>query len=100
MDNNNKECSLGTHLNENCTAGNRSVLESFEKLDVDLLIARSGILCVNDGTVICNKHENSLLINYSFLQKKCCNPFALHTSSIPAKWNKGGKSMYGRCHFL
>ena len=41
MDNNNKECSLGTHLNENCTAGNRSVLESFEKLDVDLLIARS-----------------------------------------------------------
>ena len=81
-------CSFGQNLNEKCQDSNRILLSKFQKIDVELLMVRSGVIDVKDAT-LCDFHKENLLKRYSLNQKKCCNPFNLHKKAIPSRSNKG-----------
>ncbi len=77
------QCTIGTTDGSPChlkTFSRKQGLHSindFSAEDQKLLALRGG-LELNQDSVVCYHHENTLLKKYEFLQRECCNAFECH----------------------
>ena len=65
------------HLSSYTTFTGLKLLQELSSYEKEILELRSEIK-VTDNDTICLHHEQVLLLRYSFLQKKCCDPLSLH----------------------
>ena len=81
------KCSVGQYLEEECHSTTHTRSTGFKRVDslslelVDLFTRRTGIQC-SPELAICNHHEQAVLVKYSSLQRKCCDPFLRHKNPV------------------
>ena len=78
-----ESCSVGLQLNEKCHLLSYTRTVGFKKFDsltveqMEVLSMRAGIDQSPD-LVLCHHHEQTMLQQYSTLQRSCCDPFLKH----------------------